>query len=185
MLRVDILRRTQELTGYKAVLAATCAAAIIALCAHVRFYLPGNPVPVTLQVFGVLLTAMVLGPRVGLLAVIEYLSFGVCGLPVFAGSVGVKALLGPTAGYLVGFLPAVTATTLMLKRWDRPTDKQRMLAGALGVAVIYTFGACWLRLWLVGTGAAFSGWSAWALGVAPFILLDCCKVAVAALITRR
>jgi len=186
MVGIKTLDRLDKLTGVRAVAAATIAATFIALCAHISFYLPGNPVPVTLQVFGVLCCGMLLGPKLGMLAIMEYLVAGLCGAPVFsAAAVGLKSILGPTGGYLIGFIAAAGVTGYLAKSSSKTTDKQKMLAGVAGVAVIYAFGACWLRCWLSATGLNFNGWSAWAMGVAPFILLDMVKVLMAVAVSRK
>lgn len=186
MLGIKTIDKLEGLSGGRAVAAATVAAVFIALCAHISFYLPGNPIPVTLQVFGVLCCGMLLGPKLGILAVAEYLVAGLCGAPVFSGmAVGMKSILGPTGGYLIGFVAAVGVTGYLAKSSSKPTDRQKILAGIAGVAVIYAFGACWLRCWLSATGLSFNGWSTWVTGVAPFLLLDTVKVLLAVVVSRR
>ena len=83
--------------------AATAFAALTAIGARVQVHLPFTPVPVTGQVFCVLLAGAVLGARLGFVSQVEYLAAGAAGLPVFAHGGGLPALLGPTAGYLIGF----------------------------------------------------------------------------------
>src|ERR687885_66593 len=83
------------------------AAALTALCAQISFYLPGNPVPVTLQTFAVLLSGAALGANRGAAALGLYVLLGVVGLPVYAdGKHGMDIITGVTGGYLVGFLIA-------------------------------------------------------------------------------
>ena len=75
---------------------------LIAVCAKIK--IPLLPVPVTMQMFAVLIIASLLGSRRGALTVLLYLSEGALGLPVFAADTGVLTFVGPTAGYLVGFV---------------------------------------------------------------------------------
>ncbi len=164
---------------------AIAGSLFIAMCAQVS--VPMLPVPVTMQTFGVLLVAMALGWKGGAAAVGLYLLEGAAGLPVFAGGVGGAArLVGPTAGYLGGFLiAAVAAGWLSDQGWGRrfTTALGAML---LGDAVILLCGATWLAL---ETGAAGGDpVAAFAAGFAPFVVGAVVKsVAAAALLrpTRR
>ena len=78
------------------------ASLFIALTAQIR--IPLWPVPVTGQTFGILLVAGILGKWRGIMAVIAYLCEGALGLPVFAGGGSVLSFIGPTGGYLLGFI---------------------------------------------------------------------------------
>ena len=112
--------------------------------------IPGNPVPITLQTFVVMLAALTLNWREGAAAMAAYLAAGAAGLPVFAGGASTAALFGPSAGFLIGFLPGVIVTALL--RGDRNTKSNastatwlsmlRAFAAALigCVAVVYAFG---------------------------------------------
>lgn len=140
-----------------------------ALCAQIAFLLPGTPVPVTGQTFGVLLTGALLGPRLGAAALALYLAEGACGLPVFAPT-GAGMF---TMGYLAAFpLAAALVGWLASRGWDR-RPLTMLLAMALGSVVIYTLGAGWL--------AHFVGAShALALGVTPYLAGDVVKALLAA-----
>src|SRR5580700_7990661 len=75
------------------------ASLFIALCARVTLPLPGTPVPLTLQNFGVLAVGLLLGSRRGFAALALYLIEGASGLPVFSPSIlggGIAQILGPT-----------------------------------------------------------------------------------------
>jgi biotin transport system substrate-specific component len=130
-----------------------------------------GPVPITLQVLTVLLAGLVLGARDGALA---YVAMVAINLPVDARMVGAAALFSPTAGYLLGFIPAAWVAGLLAER-GASTLWVRWLAGIAGIAVIYTLGFVMLKL---NTGMAWD--AAWAAGVAPFILLDLGKAIAAA-----
>jgi biotin transport system substrate-specific component len=151
--------------------------AFTALTARVTIPLPFTPVPITLQVMVVLLAGLVLGPKAGALSQLAYLGAIAAGLPLDAKAAGSAALAGPTAGYLIGFVPAAFVTGWLAQRLPdaRPG---RFVAALAGVAVVYLVGAAWLAP-IVG------GWrAAWTLGVAPFILLDLGKAIVAAAIAE-
>jgi biotin transport system substrate-specific component len=151
--------------------------ALIALCARVAFYEPGNPVPYTLQTFGVLLAAGGLGFRRGVLATLLYLVIGAIGAPVFAeGRSGVQWLFAASGGYLIGFvLASAIVGRLAELGWDRN------LLGSIGAMVIgslaiYAIGVPWLAY------TAFDGDLAMAFdkGMRTFLLWDAFKLALAA-----
>ena len=148
---------------------------LIALAAQVAIPLPWTPVPITGQTFAVLLTGALLGSRLGALAMIAYLIEGASGLPFFAaGGSGIARLLfSPTSGYLLSYPVAAFAVGLLAERgWDR-----RFLTAAaamsLGSIIILLSGWAWLARF-VSPAAAFQ------IGVAPFLIGDIIKIALAA-----
>jgi biotin transport system substrate-specific component len=161
--------------------------ALTALSAQIRWYRPGNPVPITAQVFAVLLSGALLGGRLGAASQLTYIGFGLLGAPVFAGGLGARAtLLGPTGGYLAGFVLAAAIVGFVTQRDRRPMAIVACMAAGLGV--IYLFGAGWLVLWTHLTQAM--PWpeaiaQGVTLGVAPFLIPDAFKVALATLVARR
>jgi biotin transport system substrate-specific component len=178
MVYADILRpavrRSALLYDAALVLAGSL---LIALSAQVALLLPFSPVPVTGQTMAVLLVGALLGRRRGSLAVLAYIAEGMAGLPVFAsGAAGPARLLGPTGGYLVGFVAAAYLVGLLAERgWDRRISTTAA-AMALGNLVIYAVGALWLAPFVGGIDQAL------ALGVAPFIPGDLLKIGAAALL---
>lgn len=179
-----ILERSilREQSGYRAFLLTLMGAGLTAVCGQIAVHLPGNPVPITLQVFAVVLCGMMLGSRLGMLAQVEYVAMGAMGLPVFAGfKGGWFALAGPTGGYLAGFIAAAFVVGWICERAAQATFSLRVLAGFVGVAVLYTFGRAWLAIW---TGD-LTGLTSWVWGVAPFVGVDCVKVIAAAAISSR
>lgn len=150
------------------------ASLVVGLSSQAEVHLPGNPVPITGQTLSVLLAGALLGPRRASLALLAYLAQGAAGLPVFAGGAGGAAhLLGPTGGYLVGFVPAAALVGWLAERsWDR-TPWLTAAAMILGNLVIYALGVTRLAAF-VGSDQAVP------LGVLPFIPGDLIKVALAA-----
>jgi biotin transport system substrate-specific component len=150
---------------------------LIALCARIAFYEPGNPVPYTLQTFGVLLSAGALGFRRALAATLLYLAIGLAGLPVFAnGDHGIARLLGASGGYLVGFVLASGIVGRLAELgWDRN------IVGAIGLMLIgslaiYAVGVPWLAVTAFGGDLAL----AFEKGMRTFVLWDGVKLALAA-----
>ena len=122
----------------------------------------------------VLLIGMVYGPRLGGVTIAAYLLQGVIGLPVFAGGAfGIATLLGPTGGYLGGFLIAAIVVGVLAERGMGRGIMNTIIAMMIGNVVIYVAGASWL--------ASFVGpEKALAAGVLPFLYGDVLKLAVAA-----
>jgi biotin transport system substrate-specific component len=144
----------------------------LAASSRVSLCLPFTPVPVSAQTLAVLLTGMVLGSVRGAACTTAYLAQGAAGLPVFAGGAGPLYLLGPTGGYLAGFVAAAFATGLLAERgWDRRASTTA-LSMILGNALIYLFGLAWLSRF-VGTADVLRA------GFYPFLAGDLLKVALA------
>jgi len=147
---------------------------LIGLCAQVKILLPFSPVPVTGQTFAVLMIGTLLGPWRGSLCVLTYISQGLAGLPIFAMGGGFAVLIGPTGGYLLGFIPAAYITGLLAQKgWDRRIGTT-VLVMVLGNIVIYAFGLLWLCC-LTGINRAVP-----AVGLYPFVVGDLLKIALAA-----
>ncbi|MCK4653610.1 MAG: biotin transporter BioY [Candidatus Cloacimonetes bacterium] len=146
---------------------------LLTISAKFSFPIPFSPVPVTLQTLAVLLIGTLLGSKRGSITVLFYLSQGIMGLPVFAkGGAGFAYLLGPTGGYLVGFVfAAFLAGFLAEKGWDRSFAKTA-LAMTLGTIVIFIFGIGWLSVF-VGINKAVL------LGLMPFIIGEVFKILIA------
>ncbi len=116
---------------------------VIALCSQVAIPLPFTPVPVTLQTFAVLLTGCLLGSSRGALSVVLYVAEGSVGLPFFSGgTAGVAHLLGPTGGYLLGFVLCAFVVGLLAEGGIAARWPGRLLALVAGDLVIYIPGFC-------------------------------------------
>lgn len=155
---------------------------LIALAAKIN--VPVWPVPVTLQSFAIAGLAAAFGLRIGVATVALYLLEGALGLPVFATGGGIAYLVGPTGGFLIGFL--VMAAIIGYAADKGASGKPLALFGAMlvGDAALFVLGFVWL---LALSGNA--GWidqtnvvaSAFAGAVQPFIVWDILKMALAAL----
>ena len=142
--------------------------------ARISVPLPMTPVPGTLQTLAVLLAGAVLGRRAGSASQASYLLMGMAGLPVFAlpGS-GPGYLLGPTGGYLFGFIAAAYVVGSVLERAPGRGVAVSALAFLLGPATIHAFGFTWLCVVLGDPTAALRA------GLLPFVLFDLAKVILA------
>lgn len=145
--------------------------ALLALSAKIE--VPFWPVPMTLETLAVLGLAGVFGARLAGAAVLLWLAEGATGLPVFAGSTaGPSYFLGPTAGYLLGFLFAAVVVGAAVDRGRPMMPAALMLTMLVGLGTIYAAGATWL--------AHLIGWTnAVHVGIIPFIPADLTKVALA------
>ena len=99
------------------------------LIASAKVQVPFWPVPMTMQTFAVLVIGMTFGPRLGAATVLLYLVQGAVGLPVFAGTpakgIGIAYMVGPTGGYLIGFVAAAyLAGRLAMRGWDRSEERR-------------------------------------------------------------
>ena len=157
-------------------LLALLGTALLAISAKVQ--VPFYPVPMTMQTLVVLAIGMAYGWRLGGATLLLYMAEGAAGLPVFAGTpekgIGLAYMMGPTGGYLIGFVLAAVACGWLAERgWDRNVIKTA-LAMLIGNALIYLPGLLWLG-GLLGWDKPILEW-----GLTPFILGDLTKLAMAA-----
>ena len=166
-----------------------CAVMAAVMCVTAPISLPIGPISITGGTLTVYLTAYLLGPWRGLAATAVYLLAGFTGLPVFSNYMGgAGRLIGPTGGYLVGYLPmmllAGLAAEYALRRFGGQGKKGQALALAitffgmvLATAVLYAFGTAW---YCVQAGVDLQ--KALAACVFPFIPFDLVKIVLALLI---
>jgi biotin transport system substrate-specific component len=156
----------------------TAALVAAMLSASAWLQIPIQPVPITLQVFFVILAALLLPPMGAFAAVGVYVGLGAIGVPVFAGgSGGLGVLAGPTGGYLIGFLIAATigsGVRTLLGHFGVKQLVADVAAAALAIAIIYAVGP--VQLAVVAKLTAAQSITA---GVLPFIAVDFAKAAVA------
>jgi biotin transport system substrate-specific component len=157
-------------------------AAIVAVGALI--IVPLGPVPVTLQVLVVAVAALVLSPAEALAAMGIYVGLGVLGLPVFSGGAsGIGVLLGPTGGFIAGFVVAAPLGAAVRRAVMRSLPARR-LAGdliAMTVLIAVTY-LCGLVRFTSVTGVDMA--EAFPVAVAPFVVPDILKAAVALAVAR-
>jgi biotin transport system substrate-specific component len=147
-----------------------------------------TPLPITLQVPALLLTALVCGPRSAMLAGVAYISLGLFQLPVFHAGGGLTYLLDPGFGYLAGFLPAAWVSGRLARQAGMDHLLNLTGAAVVGLAVLQLCGLANLLL-----GGLLGRWSGalpqllMSYSIGPLLpqLLLCCAVAVLALPLRR
>lgn len=154
-------------------------AAIIAVCSWIT--VPIGPVPFTLQTFGVFLALRFLGGKKGTLAIIIYILLGVVGVPVFANfKGGLGAIMGPTGGYILGFILSGIVVILF-----ELVKKKKMVVNAIadviGLLVCYALGTAWFYF-TMGVEKGMSVYKVLTLCVIPFIIPDLIKILLAELI---
>jgi len=176
--RASALRR-EEIHGK--LLVSLAFAGITAVAAQVAIPLGFTPVPVTLQVLAVILSGLILGGRWGAISQMQYLALGALGMPVFAQwNGGPTAFFGPTAGYLVGFVPAAFVAGWVFEKLGARSRSGAWVAGIAGVCAIYACGAGWLSVWMaLFTSTPLTIEAVLAMGVAPFVGVDLLKAVVA------
>lgn len=154
------------------VMLIVAGSALITLGAYAQIRLPFSIVPVTGQTLAVLLIAALLGSRLGVAAVLAYLVQGGSGLPVFAGgAAGMAWMVGPTGGYLAGFVLAAFVTGLLAERgWDRRFGTA-VVAMLIGNVMIYLVALPWLALFIGPVGAVTQGLLPFVPGAAVKIVL--------------
>ena len=167
------------------------SAALITICSWIS--IPLGPVPFTLQTLGILAVMLTIGGRRGTIAIIVYLALGAVGVPVFAGfKGGIMSFIGPTGGFLIGFVLAALVYWLLEKiilKKLMTTPVKTWIFGMLGFIVfeivMYIVGVIWfMTVYAAQTGpvglVTVMGWC-----VFPFIIPDVVKMAVAVLIGER
>lgn len=148
-------------------------AVLVGLAAQVALPIPGSPVPVSGQTFGVLLAGAALGWRRGIASMLVYLLAGVAGVPWFADHG--HGIGFPTFGYILGFVVAAGVVGALAGRGGDRTPLRTIATMALGTLLIYALGAPYLMADLHLSLA-----TAIREGVTPFLIGDAIKVALAA-----
>lgn len=154
-------------------------AGVIVLALASQLVIPLQPVPLTFQSATVVLIGMAYGSRNGSLVVLSYLIAGLCGIPVFANlSAGPAPFMGPTVGYLIGFLPAAFVSGYLAERGFGRHLLTSLMAALIGVGIIFFSGLSAL--------STFIGWDqAIQVGLLPFIASEPVKLLAVALIIPR
>ena len=171
---------------------AICAVFAAVICVLSPFAIPAA-VPVTLATLGVYIAAGCLSAPMSTAAVAVYLAIGAIGAPVFSGFTGgIGKLVGPTGGYLVGYLPLAALTSALVSLWRRYGKKEgrkpapiavdlavRAASMIAGTVVLYALGTAWFVFSQKTTLAA-----ALPLCVFPFLPGDAAKILAAAIVSR-
>jgi biotin transport system substrate-specific component len=170
---------TKAMTGHDSLLRKAglvlAGSLLIALAAQVA--VPFFPVPMTLSTLAVLLVGLTFGARLGAAAVLAYLAEGAMGLPVFAGGMSSASLVGPTAGFLYGYVAMAWLAGLAVEKGLARGVVSTALCGIGASALLYVPGLAWPAA-VMGTSAP----DLWAHWMAPFLLGDVVKAVIAAMV---
>ncbi len=169
---------------------ALCGLSIALLTVASWITVPLGPVPFTLQTFMLVFIVLALTPRQAVISVLGYLALGAIGVPVFAGmSGGAAQLMGPSGGFLIGFGLGAMLAAIMLRAWpepacERPAGKRlsRLRTCCAAIIVLAASYLCgWVQFMVVVNVGPLE---AFAMAIAPFIVLDLIKAALAASMAR-
>ena len=166
------LTRVPATAGIRTVAGVAAGCLLVGLAAQVRVPVPFTDVPMTLQTLAVLFVGFTLPAPSAVAAMLLYLGCGAAGLPMF--SPGSGGIMGPTGGYLIGFAAAAW-TISMLKGGPKAHVIRLVMAGAIGLGVVFAFGVGGRMLWF---GGDFS--FALATGFVPFAAKAVVEVLLAA-----
>ncbi|MGN1163300.1 MAG: biotin transporter BioY [Candidatus Ornithospirochaeta sp.] len=146
--------------------------ALVAAGAFIK--IPMFPVPMTLQTLFVFLSGLLLPPVASFSSLLIYIVLGAVGLPIFTSGGGLAALLGPTGGFIFGFLLSAPVGSLLAKK-KRDSVWWNLFVLLVMEVLMYVVGIVWLKIKLDATWA-----KAFSVGLVPFIVGDAVKIAVAA-----
>ena len=166
-----------QLTKTKLITFIALAAAIICVVGPLSIPLPISPVPISLTILAIYIAVYALGMKWGLAACVIYILLGLVGLPVFSSfSGGAGKLLGPTRGYILGYVFVAIFAGLFIDKFEKK-PWMHVVGMVIGTAVCYAFGTIWLAIQASMTVEA----ALWA-GVIPFIPADLVKIVIALII---
>jgi biotin transport system substrate-specific component len=169
----------QKSKTLKMILCAVFAAITAVLS---QIVIPIGPVPINLATFAVFCAGALLGSKLGALSLITWVVLGAAGVPVFAmfrGGVG--ALVGPTGGYIIGYVPAAFITGLLSERFNGGNKTYPYpVAMSTGMLTYFVLGTAWF-VFSTGTGL----WEALMICVIPFLPGEFLKIAAATVFVKR
>lgn len=172
--------KAQKKLDVKTLTLTGAMAAFICVLGPLSIPLPVSPVPISLGTLAVYFAMYVLGMKKGVMSCCIYLLLGFAGMPVFtAYTGGIAKVLGPTGGYLIGYIFMAVIGGLFIDRW-KGAIAFSLIGIMLGTVVMYAFGTLWLSYQAgMGFGAAL------AAGVLPFIPGDLAKILIAMIVGRQ
>ena len=175
---MEVIRKIEVNKVFKIILIAILGSLILTISAKIK--IPFYPVPMTMQTFVVVLMGVTFGWKIGIATISLYLLEGIIGFPVFAGTpekgLGLVYFMGPTMGYLIGFLFAAFLAGYL----DLKTNIFLIfLKLILSVSIIYILGILWL--------GHLIGWDKplLELGLMPFLLAELFKISLLTIITKK
>ena len=174
---MELVKKIESLNIFKKITIILLGTLLLTISAKIK--VPFYPVPMTMQTFVVVLIGLTLGWKLGLVTIFAYLFEGAIGLPVFAGTpekgIGISYMVGPTGGYLVGFILSVFIAGFVNLNKNL---FHRFFFISLSIISIYLIGVPWL--------AYLAGWEiAYVWGIKNFILAEIFKVSILTLSVEK
>ena len=174
---MELVKKIESLNILKKISIVLFGTLLLTISAKIK--VPFYPVPMTMQTFVVVLIGITLGWKLGLATVFAYLFEGAIGLPVFAGTpekgIGISYMIGPTGGYLIGFLSSVFIAGFVNLNKNLFIKFYLIL---LSIFAIYLTGVPWL--------AYLAGWEvAYVWGIKNFVLAEILKIAILAITAEK
>ncbi len=173
---MELTKNIKQIKILKLIFLALISTIILAISSKIK--IPFYPVPMTMQTLVVLSIGVILGWKLGLVTITLYLFEGLIGLPVFAGTpekgIGVAYFIGPTMGYLLGFIPAVFFAgffKLSVKYNLFYKIIYNFVFLTISVSFIYIFGLIWLLNFVPLE-------KLWTLGALPFLPAELFKILI-------
>jgi len=152
---------------------------ILLLSISAQLSIPFKPVPLSIQSTTVILIAMMYGARSGAYVILGYFMAGIAGAPVFADfTFGITKFIGPTGGYLIGFLPAVIVSGYLAQKGWTKNLMGSLLTAFIGISIIFLCGVV-----LLSFSFGFNG--AIQVGLMPFILSESIKIIIVGLVMTK
>lgn len=145
--------------------------ALLCVSSYISIPIPFSPAPITAQTIIINLIAIILLPKEAFFTMVGYILLGICGLPVFSGGQGgIGKILGPSGGYIIGYLIAAVVMSYILKNRQNNIKYYLLVTIVVGIPIIYLCGITTMRLYVgKGLGQIISA------SVLPFIPGDLCK----------
>ena len=175
---MELIKQNTHSKIIKSLLVIFLGSLILAISAKIK--IPFYPVPMTMQTFVVLFIGISFGYKIGLATIGLYLIEGIVGLPVFSNSpergIGLTYFVGPTMGYLIGFLAACFLASFIKLDDNYFTIFIKLI---FSVSTIYIFGVLWL--------GSLIGWDkpVLQLGVMPFLLAEIFKISLLTILSKK
>lgn len=167
---MEIVNKLSDIKNLKKILFVITGSLILAISSKIQT--PFSPVPATMQTFAVVLLGMILGTKLATITVVLYLFEGLIGLPVFAKGGGAIYFMGPTSGYLFGFIFGAFIAGYIKSSNGFSKNFSYLI---LSIASMYLFGLIWLWLF-IGLDKSFM--EIFALGAKPFLLIEFYKILI-------
>lgn len=162
--------KTQALTFIALSTAITC------IIGPLSIVIPISPVPISLTILAIYISVYAIGLKRGMISLLLYLLIGFIGLPVFSNfKGGFQVLIGPTGGYIIGFVFVVLCSGIFIERFESKVY-MHVIGMSLGTILCYILGTAWMAY-----QASMTFLEALFAGVIPFVWADAIKIAIAAI----